>query len=42
MFRPMTTTIPAISGKRLHRFFGSAGFAWDTGFAWAGTPTCSE
>jgi hypothetical protein len=38
----MSATIPAISGVSAQRFFGSAGLASVAGFAWAGTPTCSE
>ena len=34
--------IPAASGASDERFFGSGGLASVAGFAWAGTPTCSE
>ena len=33
---------PSASGASDERFFGSAGLASVAGFAWAGTPTCSE
>ena len=38
----MSATIPATSGVRMDRCFGSGGFAASAGFARAGTPTCKR